>query len=187
MCNRDSSTTVSTKSRTPAARTPASQPPQRKPPSQWESPVFISDSDDDDDIVMKSTWKTRHTKPQPKTSVFTPLRNKVETPPSPLSSAFVFPTHCPKRNLSEPTKFDDSQSSDEDFLPLLERLKRKNKLLGSTGSPRGSFYSHLSGVSFVVFAVLRLIVFAVLALNLRTQKGASCVDAPCEGIYSSGL
>ncbi|TKS72504.1 Acidic repeat-containing protein [Collichthys lucidus] len=131
---------VSTKSNTPAA-----QRPLRKPLSQCDSPVFVSDSDDDDDnIVIKSTWRTRHSKPQKKTGTNnTPLSDEAKSSPSPFSSPFPRPpqkTHTslasPKRTLSAPSKLDESASSEEEFTSLLERLKKKNILPGTSFSPR---------------------------------------------------
>uniref|UniRef100_A0A3Q4AZ47 SprT-like domain-containing protein n=1 Tax=Mola mola TaxID=94237 RepID=A0A3Q4AZ47_MOLML len=102
------------------SNTPASQRPPRRPLSQCDSPVFISDSDDDDEnIVIKSTWR--------------------------FSSPFSLPCHNtltslapPYRTPSAPTKLDDSASSDEEFTSLLERLKMKNKLSGTSFSPRNT-------------------------------------------------
>uniref|UniRef100_A0A3B4ERB1 Germ cell nuclear acidic peptidase n=1 Tax=Pundamilia nyererei TaxID=303518 RepID=A0A3B4ERB1_9CICH len=94
--------------------TPTSQPQTRRPLSLYNSPVFVSDDEDDDNIVLKSTWRTRHTRPKslPKTSENTP----------PLL----------------PSKLDDSSSSEEEFTSLLERLKKKNNFIGNSFLPNNS-------------------------------------------------
>lgn len=134
------------KSNTPAA----AQHALRKPLSQCDSPVFISDSDDDDDnIVVKSTWRTRRSKPnQPsKTNKNNAaLCDKDASSPSlSLLSPFFIPPPktptllaSPKRTLSAPSKLDASASSEEEFTSLLERLKKKNNLTATSFSPKSS-------------------------------------------------
>ncbi|KAK2904002.1 hypothetical protein Q8A73_010659 [Channa argus] len=117
----------------------AAHHPLRRPLLQCDSPVFISDSDDDDDnIVVKSTWRTRHSKPQSslkanKNNAL--LGDKHESSPllplHPVSSAFPphktrTPLSAPRRTLSAPSKMDESASSEEEFTSLLERLRKKN-------------------------------------------------------------
>lgn len=128
-----------------------SQPLLRKPLSHCDSPVFVSDSDDEDDnIVIKSTWKTRPAKPQPSLNkkkssmmlndaVFSP---PVAAKPSPLSvfssktvNSLVSDLSVSKRTFSAPSRLDDSESSEEEFASLLDRLKKKNILQGGTLSP----------------------------------------------------
>ncbi|XP_033830111.2 germ cell nuclear acidic protein [Periophthalmus magnuspinnatus] len=122
-----------------------------RPLSQCESPVFISDSDDDEDnIVIKSTWKTRRKKSQPSSNekTSTTLQGggdyspSVATKPSPLSvfsskvvNSLASEVYGPKRTLSAPPKLVESSESEEEFTSLLDRLKKKNKLLGGTTSP----------------------------------------------------
>ncbi|KAJ0003031.1 hypothetical protein NQD34_008180, partial [Periophthalmus magnuspinnatus] len=122
-----------------------------RPLSQCESPVFISDSDDDEDnIVIKSTWKTRRKKSQPSSNekTSTTLQGggdyspSVATKPSPLSAfsskvvnSLASEVYGPKRTLSAPPKLVESSESEEEFTSLLDRLKKKNKLLGGTTSP----------------------------------------------------
>ncbi|XP_075959896.1 germ cell nuclear acidic protein [Anarhichas minor] len=136
------------------SNTPAAQLPPRRPLSHCDSPVFVSDSDDDDDdnIVVKSTWRTRHLKPKtlPKANKNNALRCDEEdsSPPLPflsVHSPFPFPPHktltslaSPKRTLSAPSKLNESDSSEEEFTSLLERLKNKNKFTGTTFSPRST-------------------------------------------------
>lgn len=125
--------------------TPASRRLPLKPLSQCDSPVFLSDSDDEDNIVIKSTWKTRHSRPPPMAKTNNaPTCDKAESSPAlPPSSplhlpAFKAPTSLatPKRTVSAPSAMDDSASSEEEFTSLLERLKKKNKLTGTSCSPR---------------------------------------------------
>lgn len=130
--------------------TPAAQHLSRRTWSQCASPVFVSDSDEDDDnIVIKSTWRTRHSKPKPQqktTRNDTLLCEGEDSSPSlplpPNPSPFTFPPHrtptssaSSKRTLSAPSKLEDSESSEEEFVSLLERLKIKNKLSGTSCSP----------------------------------------------------
>ena len=109
-------------------------------------------------ILVKSTWRTRHKKPQVPTK--TPKPSAVLTldedegsplvfqsplpPPPPRLPALQVPTHRtatqltvpptpPTRIQSAPTKFDGSSSSEEEFASLLERLKRKKVV--SVNSP----------------------------------------------------
>lgn len=120
--------------------------------SLFNSPVFVSDDEDDDNIVLKSTWRTRHTRPKslPKTSENTPpLCNDDETSPSlpspPALSPLCRPSNeaktlviSPKRTFSVPSKLDDSSSSEEEFTSLLERLKKKNNFIGNSFLPNNS-------------------------------------------------
>lgn len=136
------------KTNTPAA----AHHPFRKPLSQCDSPVFISDSDDDDNIVVKSTWRTRHLKPEASSKT---NKNKAllldedAGSPSlsshPVSSPFLIPAHktpaflaSPKRTLSAPSKLEESASSEEEFTSLLERLKKKNNLTVTSFTPKNS-------------------------------------------------
>lgn len=136
------------KSNTPAA----AQHPLRRPLSQCDSPVFVSDSDDNDNIVVKSTWRTRQSKPNHPSKANKNdalLSDKDASSPSllshPVSSPFFLPPHktptllaSPKRTLSAPSKLDESTSSEEEFTSLLERLKKKNSLTGTSFSPKNS-------------------------------------------------
>ncbi|XP_034740216.1 acidic repeat-containing protein [Etheostoma cragini] len=133
------------------SNTPAAQHPLRRPLSQCDSPVFVSDSDDDDNIVVKSTWRIRKSKPEPP-----PKDNKnalrwdeEDSSPSlplpPVPSPFSLRPHktltsvaSPKPALSGPSKLDESTSSEEEFTSLLERLKKKNKFTATPFSPRST-------------------------------------------------
>ncbi|KAM7417871.1 hypothetical protein PAMA_017497 [Pampus argenteus] len=133
------------------SNTPAAQRPLRKPLSQCDSPVFVSDSEDDDNIVVKSTWRTRHSKSNksvPNSNKYNDaLCDSEDSSPSlflpPVPSPFSRPPHktltslaSPKRTLSAPSKLEDSESSEEEFTSLLERLKKKNKLPSTSFSPK---------------------------------------------------
>ncbi|KAJ8390069.1 hypothetical protein AAFF_G00110830 [Aldrovandia affinis] len=95
------------------------QPVARRPPSQWESPVFLSDSGEDEDegVVIRSTWKSRHTPRRPRSA---------EQQSGGREHEHKYQTH------RAPPPLDDSASSEEEFLSLIERLKRNN----SVGSNR---------------------------------------------------
>ncbi|XP_055783621.1 germ cell nuclear acidic protein-like isoform X2 [Salvelinus fontinalis] len=129
----------------------SSQLPVRRPLSQCDSPVFLSDSEDDG-IVMKSTWRTRHPVRQPPTSrthkVKVPQSNQEDilfpspSPPSlsspsspPLHSSSSTPAPLPQRAHSAPSKLEDSASSEEEFLSLLDRIKKNHKT-GNTPTPK---------------------------------------------------
>ncbi|XP_056295901.1 germ cell nuclear acidic protein isoform X2 [Pseudoliparis swirei] len=131
--------------------TPASHHPLR-PLSQCDSPVFVSDSDDDYNVVVKSTWRTRHSKPKTQSTVnqINALRCDEEDrspslPFSSIHSPFSFPPHntltslaSPKFTLAVPSKLHESDSSEEEFISLLERLKNKNKFTGTTFPPKST-------------------------------------------------
>ncbi|KAM6977838.1 germ cell nuclear acidic protein [Aplochiton taeniatus] len=134
-----------------------------KPLSQCNTPVFFSDSEDDDGIVIRSSWRTRHRtrrppsqdgrgrnpedsdkedsspfpSPSPSPSPFSAF---LAPPPSPLTTIRA-PTASPappKRNYSAPSKLGDSGSSEEEFLSLLERLKMNNKTCDNTPARKNS-------------------------------------------------
>nr|XP_015830475.2 germ cell nuclear acidic protein isoform X1 [Nothobranchius furzeri] len=139
--------------RVPKTRpTPATRHPFRKPLTEFNSPVFVSDSEDEDDVIIRSSWKTRHAKPKPhlKTKKLADDKNGEQdsspSPPVPLRQ-FLFDLPCskaetpsvsPSPTLSAPSRLDESSSSGEEFASLLERLKKKHKLTGSSFSPRTS-------------------------------------------------
>ncbi|XP_061582204.1 germ cell nuclear acidic protein [Cololabis saira] len=125
------------------SHTPAAQHLLRRPLSQLNSPVFVSDNDDDDDVVIKSTWKIRHSKPKPQLKASkSDEENRVPSlplPPSPLPVSYPRKTHpasSPSRTFSAPSRLDDSSSSDEEFLSLLERLKKKTNPTSTSFSPK---------------------------------------------------
>nr|XP_020470301.1 acidic repeat-containing protein-like isoform X1 [Monopterus albus]XP_020470302.1 acidic repeat-containing protein-like isoform X1 [Monopterus albus]XP_020470303.1 acidic repeat-containing protein-like isoform X1 [Monopterus albus] len=123
------------------SNTVAPKHPPRTPLSQCDSPVFVSDSDDDDDgdnIVVRSSWKTRHSQPKPllKTNkINAQLCDEGDGSPSflPIPSPFSLPPYkaptslrSPKRILSAPSKLDESASSEDELSSLLDRLKMKS-------------------------------------------------------------
>ncbi|CAF99104.1 unnamed protein product [Tetraodon nigroviridis] len=115
------------------------QQPHRRPPSPCDL-VFVSD-DEEDDVVLKSTWRTRHSKPPPKAKVKDVLCDEAESSATGLlSSPFSPPGQTtslttPKHTFPAPLTKDDSPSSEEEFTSLLERLKKKNKFPSTTPSP----------------------------------------------------
>lgn len=183
--------------------TPAAQHPLRRPLSQCDSPVFVSDSDDDD-IVIKSTWRTRHSKPKP-----SPMANKNNAPlcdredglPSlalpPIPSPFSRPLHktltslaSPKRTLSAPSKLDESASSEEEFTSLLERLKKKNKFPSTSFSPKNThgncfiwIVASQQSQAFVFILVVRLFLLVCFVfLNLERYKEPPVSVPPVKGL-----
>ncbi|XP_028272344.1 germ cell nuclear acidic protein isoform X2 [Parambassis ranga] len=135
---------VPKKSNTPVAQ----HPPPRRPLSQLNLPVFLGDSDDDDDTVIKSTWRTRHQRPNAllKANKNNPLCDKqnsspFSTPFSPSLHKTVTSATSTKRTLSGPSNLQrpnsaaakDSStvlevSSDDDkaFDTFLQRMKTPN-------------------------------------------------------------
>ncbi|XP_064829238.1 germ cell nuclear acidic protein [Oncorhynchus masou masou] len=121
----------------------ASLTPVRRPLSQCNTPVFLSDSEEDDGIVMKSTWRTCHPVHQTHKVNVLQSNQKDNTPPlpslspsSPLRSSFTPSlTPLPQRTHSAPSKLEDSASSEEEFLSLLDRIKRNHKT-GNTPTPK---------------------------------------------------
>ncbi|XP_029627738.1 uncharacterized protein LOC115205668 isoform X4 [Salmo trutta] len=130
------------------------QTPVRRPLSQCDTPVFLSDSEEDG-IVMKSTWGTCHPVHQSppsqthkvkvlqsnqKDKIFfpspSPLLPSLSPSSPPLCSSFTpSPTPLPRRNYSAPSKVEDSASSEEEFLSLLDRIKKNHKT-GNTPTPK---------------------------------------------------
>lgn len=124
--------TVPEKSNSPAVH------PFRRPLSQFNSPVFVSDSDDDDNVI-RSTWKTRRSKPKSRLKA----NKNDEENRSPLLPSSPFPpiktqelAVSPRRTFSMPAALHESGSSEEEFVSLLERLKRKNNLTSTSFSPK---------------------------------------------------
>ncbi|XP_077589546.1 germ cell nuclear acidic protein [Stigmatopora nigra] len=125
-----SSSKVSNKNRTPAALNKI-----RRPLSDCASSLLSSDSEDEDDSAF---WRTCHTKPKSlnKTKKTKPASGPAVTfsvprlPHRPTSSL-----HSTTRTLSAPSKVDNSSDSDEEFMSLLDRLRKKNVFAGTTCSP----------------------------------------------------
>lgn len=111
------------------ARTPKSvQKTEKRPPPHCDSPVFLSDSDDDSNIVIKSTWRTRHSRP-PSEELHTTSKNREETAkPCVPPPAVTVTTHSSR---------DDTCSSEEEFQSLLDRVRQNQSLGGRTlASPK---------------------------------------------------
>ncbi|XP_036825840.1 serine/arginine repetitive matrix protein 1 isoform X1 [Oncorhynchus mykiss] len=131
------------------------QTPVRRPLSQCDTPVFLSDSEEDDGIVMKSTWRTCHPvhQPPPQTHKVNVLQSNQKDniffpspcpPPLPSLSPSSPPLHSsftpsltplPQWTHSAPSKLEDSASSEEEFLSLLDRIKKNHKT-GNTPTPK---------------------------------------------------
>lgn len=120
----------------------------------------MSDSEDEDDnIIIRSSWKLRHSKPIPKVQNHDgedgEEQNVPPSPPLPPSPSLFLPRppgkasasiFSPKRTFSAPSQLEESSSSEEEFVSLLERLKKKNIIAGASCSPKTSkgepcFYS----------------------------------------------
>ncbi|TSL89834.1 Acidic repeat-containing protein [Bagarius yarrelli] len=116
-------------------KTPKSSQKLRKQrPRQFDSPVFLSDSDDDSDIVIQSTWRTRHSRPSSKEKDAPAKENHPRnTPcfPSPLASVQTTkPSSAPPTNNGWR---EDTGSSEDEFQSLLDRIK-KNQKSGSSST-----------------------------------------------------
>ncbi|XP_061690685.1 germ cell nuclear acidic protein [Syngnathoides biaculeatus] len=132
--------------------TPATQNKFRRPlPPSYASPVFVSDSEDeDDDHSFLTTWRTRPTKPSflpnpnENNAVFCDQNDSLPSLSLPsVSSMFPRPSDrttisqlSPKRTFSAPSKLENSSGSEEDFMSLLDRLRKKNTLSGATCTPK---------------------------------------------------
>ncbi|XP_069842079.1 germ cell nuclear acidic protein [Dendropsophus ebraccatus] len=105
---------------------------------RWDSPVFISDSDDDDSIVIKSTWRDRHRQNH---------NSKTDNVHRSKSVRANGKENTPETNsldiqategwaAGRQTKFCTPGSSDEEFECLMDRIKSriKNETPGSTAS-----------------------------------------------------
>ncbi|XP_056395509.1 germ cell nuclear acidic protein-like [Hyla sarda] len=110
-----------------------SERPQTKMSSmRWDSPVFISDSDDNDSIVIKSTWRDRprpnHNLKAKSKSVTTNGKENTPETNSVDIQAIVEWTSGPQ------PKFCTPGSSDEEFESLMDRIKNRtqNQTPGST-------------------------------------------------------
>lgn len=101
--------------------------------SRFDSPVFLSDSDDDSDLVIKSTWRTRHSRPSSQEKDTSAKENKPRN-----TSCFVSPlvsVYTPKPSSAPPTssgRHEDTGSSEEEFQSLIDRIKKKQFISGRT-------------------------------------------------------
>ncbi|KAL6479988.1 hypothetical protein MHYP_G00110210 [Metynnis hypsauchen] len=113
---------------------------EKQPVPQYSSPVFLSDSDDDSDIVIKSTWKTRHCRPASQSTSRPSSQERDISHKEPRStSGFTSPlasVPTPVPSSAPPTHTgwrDNSSSSEDEFQSLLDRI-RKNQKLGSSST-----------------------------------------------------
>ncbi|MGH0145294.1 UNVERIFIED_CONTAM: hypothetical protein FKN15_031819 [Acipenser sinensis] len=155
--------TVSTKG---LRSTPASQLKTKECPTKWESPVFLSDSDSEEErVVIKSTWKLRHHKKEaplgtdtlrghsesestkeqgPKNQEQGALQRSASLKSNTSLSKLEFPlreaksVHPVFSPRTPQVVFDSSESSNDEFESLMERIKQKNRGLGSHSSLAGS-------------------------------------------------
>uniref|UniRef100_A0A8C1RDN0 Germ cell nuclear acidic peptidase n=1 Tax=Cyprinus carpio TaxID=7962 RepID=A0A8C1RDN0_CYPCA len=117
------------KGKAKTARTPKSvRKTEKRPPSLCDSPVFLSDSDDDHDAVIKSTWRTRHSRPPSEEHHATSAGREEAAEPCVLPPAITVTTHAGP---------EDTCSSEEEFQSLLDRVRQNQNLGGRTHpSPR---------------------------------------------------
>lgn len=159
--------------------------------SQFDSPVFFSDPDDDCDVVIKSTWRTRHSRPSSQEKDAPAKENKPRNAPyfpSPLAS-----DHTPKPSSAPPTRSgwrEDTCSSEDEFQSLLDRIRKNQKLVSSSthGSPKrpGEIRKSVSGVCTVYRWIKVILSFsyvdelnAVICVSDIEPKGATaCVTPP---------
>uniref|UniRef100_A0A8C1YDU6 Acidic repeat-containing protein-like n=1 Tax=Cyprinus carpio TaxID=7962 RepID=A0A8C1YDU6_CYPCA len=113
------------KGKAKTARTPKSV---QKTLSLCDSPVFLSDSDDDRDAVIKSTWRTRHSRPPSEEHHATSAGRDETAKPCVLPPAVPVTTHAGP---------EDTCSSEEEFQSLLDRVRQNQNLGGRThASPK---------------------------------------------------
>ncbi|XP_067312924.1 germ cell nuclear acidic protein [Pseudorasbora parva] len=109
------------KGKAKTARTPKSvQKTDKRPPSRCESPVFLSDSDDDCNAVIKSTWRTRHSRP-PSEELHSASKTREEA---------AKPRVPPSVTVTTPSGREDTCSSEEEFQSLLDRVRQNQGLAG---------------------------------------------------------
>ncbi|XP_016308735.1 acidic repeat-containing protein-like [Sinocyclocheilus anshuiensis] len=117
------------KGKAKTARTPKSvQKTEKRPPSLCGPPVFLSDSDSDGDAVIKSSQRTRLSRP-PSEEHHAASKGREETAkPCVLPPAITVTTHAGP---------EDTCSSEEEFQSLLDRVRQNQNLGGSThASPK---------------------------------------------------
>ncbi|MBN3305638.1 ACRC protein, partial [Amia calva] len=112
-------------------RPPLSQPAVRRPPSQWESPVFISNSEEEEEgsvggggLVMRSTWVSQK------------RGNSAGQIGRPMKDAQPRKAASERRPRQAPNPGchpASGSSSEEEFESLLDRI-RKNHSLGTSVS-----------------------------------------------------
>ncbi|XP_035990871.1 uncharacterized protein gcna [Fundulus heteroclitus] len=184
--------------------TPAERQLFRRPIAQFNSPVFVSDSgdDDEDNVVIRSTWKARHSKPRPQqeedegdseeenrspASPVFPSLSDVIRPPSKGQAL----TTLPGRTFSAPSRLDESSSSEEEFASLLERLRKNNKynLTGTSLTPKPA---KGEAVGLFLPLISRALTVSLISnlffwLNFRIRGKACGLISCCENICSASL
>ncbi|XP_036423811.1 acidic repeat-containing protein [Colossoma macropomum] len=112
---------------------------EKQPVSQYNSPVFLSESDDDSDIVIKSTWKTRHSRPASQSTSRPSSEERDISHKEPRSTSYVpsplasVPTPVPSSAPPMHTGWrDNSASSEDEFQSLLDRIRKTQKLGSSS-------------------------------------------------------
>ncbi|XP_018085202.1 acidic repeat-containing protein isoform X2 [Xenopus laevis] len=90
-------------------------------PQAFVSPVFISDSDDDDSIVIKSTWHTRIKEKKDAKLVNGSKPKTAKEKPSQDTTIRGL------ERREQEVNFYTSESSDEEFESLVERIKKRTK------------------------------------------------------------
>ncbi|KAE8584040.1 hypothetical protein XENTR_v10020801 [Xenopus tropicalis] len=95
-------------------------------PQTFVSPVFISDSDDDDSIVIKSTWHTRN-KEKKDAKLGNGSKLKTGRNEKPSHDSNIKGMQRREQEVSRDPHFYTSESSDEEFESLLERIKNRTK------------------------------------------------------------
>ncbi|XP_073493983.1 germ cell nuclear acidic protein isoform X2 [Phyllobates terribilis] len=96
---------------------------------RWDSPVFISDSDDDESIVIKSTLRDRRRRNQ-NTKACNGLMSKSEETNCKENTPKTNNLGRPKAELwpaGHQPKFASPGSSDEEFECLMDRIKNRTK------------------------------------------------------------
>ncbi|KAM3912038.1 germ cell nuclear acidic protein [Leptodactylus fuscus] len=105
---------------------------------RWDSPVFLSDSDDDDDsIVIKSTWREQHrTKPNLKADGRQKLNSVRRNGKEIASENKTLGRGVMEDSAGHQPKLCIPGSSDEEFECLMDRIKNRTKTQtpGSTAS-----------------------------------------------------
>ncbi|XP_043113991.1 acidic repeat-containing protein [Puntigrus tetrazona] len=112
------------KGKAKAARSPkAAQKTEKRPPSLCDSPVFLSDTDDESDVVIQSTWRSRHSRPASEEHHVTSAGRREPAKPCAVPPAVTVTTQ---------TGPEDTCSSEEEFQSLLDRVRQNQSIGGRT-------------------------------------------------------
>ncbi|KAG8448173.1 hypothetical protein GDO86_015312 [Hymenochirus boettgeri] len=118
----------------------------------FDSPVFISNSDDDDSIVIKSTWNSRN-KGQSKTKLCSGSKAKEELP----SNTFFRKEEKRNHKVTHKSNLSTSGSSDEEFESLMERIKNRTKSQTPSSTASKTNRPHTTGTEPTKVSCLDLI------------------------------